>query len=200
MRADLIRLGPSSVTLPEGAVQVSATWYRQSDGDSAYDYYTFWVHIENRVNSDSIVPYAIEVNISTRGGQTLGGWLPMGGDHGRMERFEWLLDGSSPQTIALELPAGYVNWDDGGAYFTWSVQGERGLASQAIFQGSADFLLNSVRFAENATMEAHVDALLIWCYATPFQAYPVASRGETATCLYIPDPGSEGSTPYSACG
>lgn len=198
LRTDLVRIGPSSVTLPEQALRLSVTWYRLGDIDPEHDYYRFWIHVQNRVDSDSIVPYAIVVNISAREGETLGGWLPMAGDHDRTQRVQWPLDDSST-VLSLDLPAGYVNRADGTAYLMWNVQGERGLSSQAIFRDGADFLVDSVRFPENATMEAHVSVLLTWYYTNPFQAYPVASQTGTATCRYVPDPGSEGSRPYSAC-
>jgi len=199
LRTDVIRLGPSSVALPAEPFRLTATWYRLADGDPAHDYYMFLVHVQNQVDSTSIVPYAIDVNISTRGGENLGGWLPVGGDHTRMESVGRYIDESPPRTINLELPAGFVNRDDGGWYFTWHVVGERGLASQPIFRDGVDFLLSIVRFQENATMDVHVDLLLTWYYANPFQAYPVASRPGAAVCHYVPVPGSEGSSPYSPC-
>lgn len=200
LRLDVVRLGPASVMLPDDALLVSATWYRIRDGDSDNDYYMLLVHVQNRVDSDSILPYAVDVNVSAPGAEHILGWLPMYGDHSQMERVEHR-ELAAPQVISLELPAGFVSHNGGRDYhFVWNVRGERGLASQPIFREGADFLLDTVVFPQNGTMEAHVDVLLTWYHVNPFQAYPVASRGAETVCYYVPEPGSEGSAPYSPCG
>lgn len=158
----------------------------------------FLVHVVNRLGSDSIVPYAIDVNVSTVQGENIGVWLPMGGDHTASELIS-LTWGGSPPSVTLVLPAGSVNLHVGHSYFTWNVQGERGFLSQPIFRDSADFFLDSFRFPENASMVAQVDVVLTWYYENPAQAYAMASAAATVVCHYVPGPNSEGTAPYSAC-
>lgn len=199
LRLDIVRLGPSSVTLPADALVVTATWYRLSDSNLEHDGYNFLVRVQNRLDSESIFPFSIDVNISAPGAEIILGWRPLAGDHGREETVTMNLHASA-ERITLELPAGLVHNHGGTTYFAWSVRGERGLASQPVFRDRADFFLDTVIFPQNATMEAHVEVVLTWYYANPFQAYPMASRKAEALCSYVPEPGSEGSTPQAPCG
>src|SRR5205823_7205389 len=43
LRTDLVRIGPSSVTLPEQALRLSVTWYRLGDIDPDVDHHRFWI-------------------------------------------------------------------------------------------------------------------------------------------------------------
>ena len=108
LRTDVVRLGPSSVALPADALMLSVTWYRFPDIDPTHDYCMFVVHVANRLSSDSIMPYDIDVNVSTVQGENGGIWLPKGGDHTDTEVISQVW-GGAPPAVTLVLPAGYVS-------------------------------------------------------------------------------------------
>lgn len=195
---NLVRLGPSSVTLPEPPLAISAAWFRFPDGDSAHDYYAILVKVMSLVDTASVYPYRIDVNVTVIGGEGISGWYPMAGDHPSQQQLP-LSWGGSPPDMTLNLPAGLVENGHGGSYMLWTVLGKRGLQSQPIFTSSGDFY---VEFAlpENATLEAHPEVLLEWDYANALQAYPIAVRGTHAVCSYVPTADSEGTAPYGSCG
>ncbi len=195
---NLIKLGPSTVRLPDPPLTLDAVWYRVPDIDPEKDYYAILVTVANLADDPNILPYSIVVNVTVIGAQVVSGAFPQAGDHARMDSqtFDY---GESRPLVVVDGPAGYVNTYEGDSYFVWTVVGKRGLESQPVFTASADFYLDTVVLPENVTLEAHPEVLLTWYYANALQAYSVATRGANVVCNYVPPPGSEGTGPYSSC-
>jgi hypothetical protein len=192
-----LRLGPSSVALPQDALTIQAFWYRFPDGDSARDYYSVVVTVVNAAGTPNVSPYAIVVNLTVIGGQPVD-YRPVAGDR-RLPGEDSLSWGGSPQDLQLDLPAGFVTPHDGVGYQQWTVAGRRGFESQPIFTERADFYAEFI-LPENASLEAHPDVSLQWFYVNPLQAYPIAMQTKDAYCFYAPSAGTEGTAPYGSCG
>ncbi len=195
--ANVIRLGPSSIVLPENALTVNAAWYRFPDLDPEYDYYSIVVTLVNGVDTPSVYPYAVEMNLTVIGGQSLD-HMPLAGDYTgqKSQPLSW---GGSPPDLTLNLPAGTVTAQDREFYMRWDVAGKTFLGSRPVFTTSADFFAE-FRVPENESLSAHPEVTVNWYHANPLQAYPVAMRARNVTCYYVPGADSEGTAPYGGCG
>ncbi len=196
---DVVRLGPSSVTLSPGALSLHATWYRIRDGDPDKDYYGLVATLSDGESDPAVQPYAVTVNLTFPGAQWGGPMWPGSGDFSSQRLLSYD-DGVGMGPMTVDLPQGAVHLNmflrDG---FVWTVQGERLLRSQPIFVGHADFLLDTIVVPENATMHITVNARLDWFFVNLVQAYPVATSDVTATCLHAPAPNEEHNVTTGAC-
>lgn len=197
--ADVVRLGPSTVSLDPDALVVTGVWYQQADGDPSFDYYRLGVTVGNGQDDPSIVPFAMVVNVSVEHGDLFLGWWPHAGDRSARESVTLRWSDGTP-TVAVRAPAGAVQTRSGEGYMTWTVAGERGLVRQPLFQESADFFLETVRVPEGSTLRARVEVSVEWYHVNALQAYPVAVRNGLVTCQYDPPPGTEHSSTYAPCG
>lgn len=195
---NVIKLGPTGNVLPDDPVALAAFWYRFADLDPDWDYYAFVVGVVNQVETASVYPFFLNVNLTVIDGQNMVGWLPTAGDRTSQEDVALNLEDAWPTSGTLRLPAGYVQTVPGTAYMLWTVAGARGLTRQPIFTSNADFYAE-FRLPENATLEAHPEALLEWDYANVLQAYSVGARGVHVVCYQVAPTGTEGNASWGAC-
>lgn len=195
---DLVRLGPSTVSLDPDALRVSGEWFRQSDLDPSHDYYSIWIRVDNEVNDPSIRPFAMAVSVSAEDSVIFTGWIPHAGNQRASETRTRQLPGGAE--IVLAPPAGAVQTRSDGGFMRWTVSGERGLVRQPLFETSADFYLDMIRIPDGAALRAQVEVRVEWFYANVLQAYSVAERVGRMACQYDPIPGAEPSTISGACG
>jgi hypothetical protein len=196
---DVVRLGPATVALSPDALSMQVTWYRIRDGDPEHDYYGVVVDLSSLEADPAVQPYAVTLNLTFPGADWGGPMWPSSGDHIQQMRMTYD-DNVGMGPIPLDLPQGAVQLDLLLEHdIVWVVQGERLLRSQPIFVGHANFLMDSIRYPENATMDITVQANLDWFYVNAVQAYPVASSAATARCFHAPAASEEHNVTVGTC-
>lgn len=169
--ADVIRLGPTSVDLSDGAIVLTVDIVRVEDGDPSFDYYYGILSISNFVKDPRILPYEAAVRLRVDPGGNIRGHHPSAGDHASEEAIFF-----PDIERTFTFPAGRVTYDEPEENVAgWTVLGERLLQSAPIFEDRGDFVAE-VRIPQGASITVTAEVTLTWYYRSFIQAYPVASR------------------------
>ncbi len=173
IRMDVIRLGPPTYSLPADALEVSVRAWRLPDGDPLYDYYSLMIWVNETVGDAELQPFSIDVSVNLSEGEIFAPWRPQAGDHHSTSSMV-----IKPEEVTLLLPRGVVSTRTSEGYeaLYWSVQGERFLRSDPIFDETTNFYIGVIRVTEDTVLSADVEVELTWYYASLLQAYPVVSR------------------------
>lgn len=180
LMTDVIRLGPSEVTLPADALIVTLEPIRGRDIDPVWDYYYLTVTISNRVTDPAILPYEAEVTLLTNPDAVTLGYFPSRDNREESTRSFLNVD------RIFHLPAGTVGFREptpGTAH--WTARGESFGNSRPIFRTVASYVLE-VRIGEGTTPSLSSVVTLTWYYQSAVQAHPVATRTTTASIPLSP--------------